>query len=47
MQLGSQTYILISEEEIMGRVVYFEIHVDDMKHVKKFYSEVFGWTYED
>lgn len=31
----------------MGRVVHFEIHVDDMERAKKFYSEVFGWTYED
>lgn len=31
----------------MGRVVHFEIHVDDMDRAKKFYSEVFGWTYED
>ena len=31
----------------MGRVVHFEIHVDDMERAKKFYGEVFGWTFED
>ncbi|MCA0971327.1 VOC family protein [Halobacillus litoralis] len=31
----------------MGRVVHFEIHVDDMDRAKRFYSEVFGWTFED
>lgn len=31
----------------MGRVIHFEIHVDDMERAKKFYSEVFGWTFED
>jgi hypothetical protein len=31
----------------MGRVVHFEIHVDDIERAKKFYGEVFGWTYED
>ncbi|WP_404328604.1 VOC family protein [Mesobacillus maritimus] len=31
----------------MGRLVHFEIHVDDMERAKKFYGEVFGWTYED
>lgn len=31
----------------MGRVVHFEIHVDDMERAKKFYGEVSGWTFED
>lgn len=31
----------------MGRLVHFEIHVDDMERAKKFYLEVFGWTFED
>lgn len=31
----------------MGRLVHFEIHVDDMERAKDFYSKVFGWTFED
>lgn len=31
----------------MGRLVHFEIHVDDMDRAKKFYGEVFGWVFED
>ena len=31
----------------MGRLVHFEIHVDDMDRAKKFYGEVFGWEFED
>ncbi|WP_270181249.1 VOC family protein [Alkalihalobacillus sp. CinArs1] len=31
----------------MGRVIHFEVHVDDMERAKKFYGEVFGWTFED
>jgi len=31
----------------MGRLVHFEIHVDDMERAKKFYGEVFGWAFED
>lgn len=31
----------------MGRIVHFEIHVDDMERAKRFYGEVFGWTFED
>lgn len=31
----------------MGRVVHFEIHVDDLKRAEKFYGDVFGWTFED
>lgn len=31
----------------MGRLVHFEIHVDNMERAMKFYGEVFGWTFED
>ncbi|MFG6116101.1 VOC family protein [Halobacillus sp. MO56] len=31
----------------MGRIIHFEIHVDDMERAKKFYGEVFGWRFED
>ncbi|UJF33026.1 VOC family protein [Paenibacillus hexagrammi] len=31
----------------MGRLVHFEIHVDDMDRAKTFYGEVFGWKFED
>src|SRR6185312_7140523 len=31
----------------MGRLIHFEIHVNDMERAKKFYGEVFGWTFED
>ena len=31
----------------MGRLIHFEIHVDDMERAKKFYENVFGWTFED
>ncbi|ARI77894.1 VOC family protein [Halobacillus mangrovi] len=31
----------------MGRLVHFEIHVDDMERAKNFYGDVFGWTFED
>lgn len=31
----------------MGRVIHFEIHVEDMDRAKKFYGEVFDWTFED
>lgn len=31
----------------MGRLVHFEIHVDDMERAKKFYGDVFGWTFQD
>ncbi|MGZ7444984.1 VOC family protein [Paenibacillus sp. TH7-28] len=31
----------------MARLVHFEIHVDDMERARKFYGEVFGWTFED
>ncbi|SDO34708.1 hypothetical protein SAMN05421677_104182 [Halobacillus aidingensis] len=32
---------------MMGRVVHFEVHVDDMERAKSFYSEVFDWQFED
>ncbi|MFC5466126.1 VOC family protein [Lederbergia graminis] len=31
----------------MGRIVHFEVHVDDMERAKRFYGEVFGWKFED
>ena len=31
----------------MAKVIQFEIHVDNMERAKKFYEDVFGWTYED
>ncbi|MEH6993817.1 VOC family protein [Neobacillus drentensis] len=31
----------------MGRLVHFEIHVSDMDRAKKFYGEVFGWSFQD
>ena len=31
----------------MGRIIHFEIHVDDMERAKLFYGDVFGWTFED
>ncbi|MGD6802031.1 VOC family protein [Rossellomorea aquimaris] len=31
----------------MGRLVHFEIHVDEMERATKFYGTVFGWTFED
>jgi uncharacterized protein len=31
----------------MGRLIHFEIHVEDMERAKKFYQDVFGWTFED
>jgi len=31
----------------MGRVIHFEIHVNDMERAKKFYGEVFGWLFQD
>src|SRR5690606_13349288 len=30
-----------------GKIIHFEIHVGDMERAKKFYGEVFGWTFED
>jgi uncharacterized protein len=31
----------------MGRVIHFEIHVNDMERAKKFYGEIFGWLFQD
>lgn len=31
----------------MGRIVHFEIHVDDMERAMKFYGEVFSWSFQD
>lgn len=31
----------------MGRVVHFEIHAEDIERAKMFYSQVFGWKFED
>jgi uncharacterized protein len=31
----------------MGRVVHFEIQVDDIERAKAFYAAAFGWTYQD
>ncbi|CAN7443424.1 VOC family protein [Paenibacillus sp. LjRoot56] len=31
----------------MGRIVHFEIHVNDMERAKTFYGEIFGWVFED
>lgn len=31
----------------MGRVIHFEIHVNDMERAKAFYGEVFGWSFQD
>ncbi|MBM7619969.1 putative enzyme related to lactoylglutathione lyase [Bacillus tianshenii] len=31
----------------MGRLVHFEVHVDNMERAKTFYGEVFGWKFED
>ncbi|MEQ8201903.1 MAG: VOC family protein [Syntrophomonadaceae bacterium] len=31
----------------MGRLIHFEIHVSDMERAKKFYGEVFGWSFQD
>jgi uncharacterized protein len=33
--------------ENVGRLIHFEIHVDDMDRAKTFYGEVFGWSFED
>ena len=31
----------------MNRVVHFEIYADDTERAKKFYADIFGWTYQD
>lgn len=30
-----------------NRVVHFEIHADDLDAARKFYGDVFGWTFVD
>lgn len=30
----------------MGKVVYFEIHADDVDRAERFYRDVFGWSAE-
>jgi len=32
---------------MMGRVIHFEIQVDNMERAKNFYAEVFGWSFQD
>ncbi len=39
--------IWVFEEDTMGRLVHFEIHVNDMERAKGFYGKVFGWSFED
>lgn len=31
----------------MGRLIHFEIHVDNMDRAKTFYGEVFDWSFQD
>ena len=31
----------------MSRPVHFEIQADDLERAKTFYTDVFGWTFED
>ncbi|WP_338469670.1 VOC family protein [Niallia sp. XMNu-256] len=31
----------------MGRIVHFEIHVNDMELAKTFYGDVFSWKFEN
>jgi predicted enzyme related to lactoylglutathione lyase len=31
----------------MNRIVHFEIYANDTERAKKFYSDIFGWTYQD
>ncbi|WP_252502086.1 VOC family protein [Sporosarcina sp. Marseille-Q4943] len=31
----------------MGRLIHFEIHVEDMERAQTFYGEVFGWSFQD
>ena len=39
--------VVKDKEVIMGRLIHFEIHVNDMEQAKKFYGEVFGWEFQD
>jgi uncharacterized protein len=34
-------------EGFMDKVVHFEIPFDDKKRVRKFYTEIFGWKFQD
>ena len=31
----------------MSRVVHFEIQADDLERARSFYTDVFGWSFED
>ncbi|WP_071394732.1 VOC family protein [Bacillus tuaregi] len=31
----------------MGRLIHFEIHVENMDRARNFYGDVFGWTFQD
>jgi predicted enzyme related to lactoylglutathione lyase len=31
----------------MNRLVHFEIHAKDQNKIQQFYSDVFGWTFQD
>lgn len=31
----------------MSKVIHFEVHADDVERAKTFYSNVFGWQYQD
>lgn len=31
----------------MSRIVHFDLHADDLVRCKKFYTDVFGWKFED
>ena len=31
----------------MSRPIHFEIQADDLERAKRFYADVFGWTYDD
>ena len=31
----------------MGRIIHFEIHVDDMERATNFYQAVFEWSFKD
>jgi hypothetical protein len=36
-----------TQEVPMSRVVHFEIQADDLERAKSFYTDVFGWSFED
>lgn len=31
----------------MGRIIHFEIHVENRDRAKSFYGNVFGWTFDE